>query len=161
MTNSLCIIIWISWKFLNALWISIMLHLCKRMSFSSIVVLLCHEVTLMRVLCVYCPWHVKFTTVIARIGISCKLIYKLLLIHILFNTINNVNDIVDIFFKCFTFLKAVHWYHFGLLICYCFKISSFILRRFCMMVSLTMGMAFSRWGWSRMGFFIKALWRCG
>lgn len=70
--------------------------------------LISHEVTLMSMLCLNGPCHLKITPLIAHICTSMELIGEPLMIHAFLDSINYGDDVIDIFFKLFSFLEACH-----------------------------------------------------
>ena len=70
--------------------------------------LFCSEVNLMTLLCLNSPWHLNFAPIIADGLIPSKLIIEPVWIHVLLNSINNANNVIDISFKFLTFLKRSH-----------------------------------------------------
>ena len=75
-----------------------------------------HVVVLVVGLSQYGPGHLQLASVIALILVFFKLISEFVCTHVLLNSIDNFNDIVNVFFKFFAFLKTCHADEVGLLV---------------------------------------------
>mgnify|MGYP006947842465 FL=1 len=62
----------------------------------------------MTLLCLNSPRHLNFAPIIADGLIPSKLIIEPVWIHVLLDSINNANDVIDVSFKFLTFLKRSH-----------------------------------------------------
>ena len=70
--------------------------------------LLGSKVSLVILLGLYCPRHVNITSVLANVGISNKLRVQPLRTHVLFDTVNDFDDVLDVFFELLSNLKTIH-----------------------------------------------------
>lgn len=74
------------------------------------------EVGLVVVLGLEGPRHLKFASIEAEVGASGELIRQSLVIHALFHSVDDTNDVVNIFLEFLALLQAVHRDQVGLLI---------------------------------------------
>jgi len=89
--------------------------------------LISHEVALMRVLGLDGPCHLKIAPLIAHISASMELIGEPLMIHTFLDSVNYGDDVVDVFFKFFSFLQACHRDELRFLVCYCVEVATWML----------------------------------
>lgn len=88
-----------------------------------------HKVTLMCILSLYSPWHILLPPIVTDVGSPRKLVGQSLFAHVLLDSVNYLNDIVDILFEFLTFLETVHRNHLCFLICNSIKVSQIWLSR--------------------------------
>lgn len=62
------------------------------------------------------PRHLKFASIEAEVGAPGELIRESLLIHTLFNSVDDVNNIINIFLEFLTLLQTIHRDEVGLLV---------------------------------------------
>lgn len=54
------------------------------------------------------PRHIYISSILTEIGISDKLLVESLGTHVLFDSVNNLDDVLDVLLELFTNLQAVH-----------------------------------------------------
>jgi len=91
---------------------------------SLLVSLLLHEIYLMVGLGEHCPGQLKFPAVVGNVLILFELSRQFLVVHVSFDAIDYLHDVVNVFFKVFSFLQTLDVDKVGLLVLDCIQVAA-------------------------------------